>query len=141
VIEPAWHLFIESMQKVTNVDQVLEGHYSMVNSILDDAMLTNQNLLATMIKLLSYCLMFSEKILIESKLQSPSPDDSAVSEIAIPNHIYTIEELTEKFNTELVGFLRDVRSCNQSSKVTNIIYRYIFKYSNGVYQLALWVIR
>jgi hypothetical protein len=117
------------MSKVTNVDQVLEGHVSMVNSILDDSMLTNPSLLARMTTLLSLCLQFSEKILGGSN--ASSADDSSTSTHNLLTHLatlsVTIEELTHKFNRELVDFLREVRTIyqnpNQSSKVANIIYR------------------
>ncbi len=100
------------------MDEVLECHLAMVNSILDDSMLTSPSLLAKMTALLSLCLQFSDKILGGS--QENSTNFSSVNNI-------TIEELTQNFYKELVEFLREVSSIvqnpNQSSQVANIIYR------------------
>lgn len=106
---------------MTNVDEVLECHLAMVNSILDDSMLTSPSLLAKMTVLLSLCLQFSDKIL------GSSDDIQQLTNYSGAN--VTIEELTLNFYKELVEFLREV-SCivqnpNQSSKVANIIYRCI----------------
>lgn len=117
VIEPAWHTFITTLAKVTNVNEVLNCHLAMVNSILDDSMLTSPSLLAKMTALLSLCLQFSDKILGSSENQL----------VSFQNLNVTIEELTRSFTKELVEFLREVSSIvqnpNQSSKVANIIYR------------------
>lgn len=104
------------MGKVTNVDEVLTCHLTMVNSILDDSMLTNPSLLARMTTLLTLCSQFSEKMVRnpEELLDSTTPEVS-------------VEDLTQSFRKELVEFLREVshivQNPNQSSKVANIIYR------------------
>ena len=119
MIEPAWHTFIGTMSKVTNVDQVLDCHLTMVNSILDDSMLTNLILLEKMTTLLSLCLQFTEKLL--------NPDDPNSEQLSQFSSMLSVDELTESFNKELVNFLKEVSSVvqnpNQSSRIANIIYR------------------
>lgn len=129
VIEPAWHVFLATMNKVTNVDQVLTCHFDLLNSILTDSMLTSRSSLTMMSKLLSICLKFADKILSASDVRSHK-------NITTAN--LTIQDIAHQFNADLVEFLREVSSIvqdpNQSTKVANIIYRVNF---NGFYTEAL----
>ncbi|CAL8090112.1 unnamed protein product [Orchesella dallaii] len=125
VIEPAWHVFLSTMSKVTNVDQVLSCHFDLLNSILADSMLISRSSLSKMTALLSICLKFCDKILATSDLRShQNLQTSTVS----------VKELASQFFGKLAEFLFEVsvmvQDPNQSSKVANIIYRVNF---NGFY--------
>jgi hypothetical protein len=132
-VEPTWHIFLSTMSKVTNVDQVMDCHLHLVNTILDDSMLTNPDLLERMSKLLSLCLNFCEKMVgtpdkndksgksdPSSKVNSRAPKEKLKPE-------KKMEEMNKEFTSELVNFLSDIsrvmHNPNQSSKVINIIHR------------------
>jgi gamma-tubulin complex component 2 len=127
VIEPAWNAFLTTMQKVSNVDEVLECHLGMITSILDDSMLTIKVLLEKVTRILNLCLRFCKKI---SLMYSQNNFDA---------HIYEkICAADVKFSKMLVSFLKEVseisQSSNKSNKVGNIIHRMNF---NGYYTSSL----
>jgi len=139
VVEPAWHSFIETLHKVTNIDQVLDCHWGMISSILEDTMLTKPILLEKMTGLLSICLQFAEKIVVPDP-DDPDVDDQSRGEELLPQFgsMFTVDEIAESFHKELVDFLKAVArevqdpTPNQpnSSRLPNIIYRVNF---NGFY--------
>lgn len=125
VIEPAWHTFITTMSKVTNVDQVISCHFDLLNSILGDSMLLSRSTLIKMTSLLKICLRFADKILGQADVKTLKNLQTAG---------LSIRELADMFNAKLVEFLREVSAMvqdpDQSNKVANIIYRINF---NGFY--------
>ncbi|KAG8222679.1 hypothetical protein J437_LFUL015876, partial [Ladona fulva] len=62
VIEPSWHEFLENMEKVNNVDEVLLCHSNFLDICLNNCMLTNPSLLPTVHKLLGVCVKFADFI-------------------------------------------------------------------------------
>ena len=61
VLEPTWEDLIAkiSVGKVSNVDQVLQIHSDFLSTCLNDCLLSNTTLLATVKKLLGVCSEFS----------------------------------------------------------------------------------
>ena len=104
------------MQKVSNVDEVLECHMSMITSILDDSMLTIKILLEQITKILNLCLRFCKKI---SLMYDQNTADENIHD--------KIRAADLKFSKLLVNFLREVseisQNSNKSNKVGNIINR------------------
>ena len=59
VVEPAWNILVQSIAECTTIDEVLTKHGDFLNSCLHDCLLSSQQLLATVKKLLSVCAEFS----------------------------------------------------------------------------------
>ncbi|XP_037917407.1 gamma-tubulin complex component 2 homolog isoform X2 [Hermetia illucens] len=117
VIEPNWHNFIENMNKVENVDDVLVVHQDFLDLCLKNCMITDPTLLRSIVKLCNICLNFCEFIQTESSL---APTD-------------TFSERVKRFDLEftglLIGFLRqisDVASDNPSDRFINLVHRINF---------------
>ncbi|KAK7794541.1 hypothetical protein R5R35_009664 [Gryllus longicercus] len=62
VIEPNWVSFLNKMNKVNNIDDVLVCHSDFLDSCLKDSMLTNPDLLQNVYYLLDICMEFYEFI-------------------------------------------------------------------------------
>lgn len=62
VVEPNWHVFLEKMKTVENVDEVLVVHQDFIDSCLKNCMLTDANLLRNTSKLFKVCAKFCEFI-------------------------------------------------------------------------------
>ncbi|KAK7085564.1 Exportin 7 [Halocaridina rubra] len=62
VIERNWQTFLSKMQKVENVDEVLDFHSDFISSVLKDCMLTSPELLRIISKLTSICVSFANFI-------------------------------------------------------------------------------
>lgn len=118
VIEPNWHIFIQNMNKVENVDEVLSFHQDFLDSCLKNCMLTDTTLLnRSIFKLCNICLKFCEFIQSESSL---APND-------------TFSERVKRFDLEFTGLLigllkqiNDVASDNPSDRFINLVHRINF---------------
>ncbi|XP_017491550.1 PREDICTED: gamma-tubulin complex component 2 homolog isoform X4 [Rhagoletis zephyria] len=118
VIEPNWHIFIQNMNKVENVDEVLSFHQDFLDSCLKNCMLTDTTLLnRSIFKLCNICLKFCEFIQSESSL---TPND-------------TFSERVKRFDLEFTGLLigllkqiNDVASDNPSDRFINLVHRINF---------------
>ena len=64
VLEPSWHLFVDKIRKVDNVDQVISTHMELLNVCMKEAMLTDPQLLQTTTKLIKLCETFASFILV-----------------------------------------------------------------------------
>ncbi|XP_004536680.1 gamma-tubulin complex component 2 homolog isoform X2 [Ceratitis capitata] len=118
VIEPNWHIFIQNMNKVENVDEVLSFHQDFLDSCLKNCMLTDTTLLnRSIFKLCNICLKFCEFIQSESSMV---PSD-------------TFSERVKRFDLEFTGILiglikqiNDVASDNPSDRFINLVHRINF---------------
>lgn len=68
VIEPNWHEFLQRVGKVKNIDEVLKYHDDFLDQCLNNCMLTNANLLKTIIKLCNICIAFCNFIEVSGQL-------------------------------------------------------------------------
>ncbi|CAH8872819.1 unnamed protein product [Trichobilharzia szidati] len=62
IIEPAWHTFFMRLDKVSNLDELLESHLHFLEICLDDCLLANPKLLSLVGKLSVACVTFSNFI-------------------------------------------------------------------------------
>ena len=60
VLEPNWHSLEEKLKRVTTVDEVLKFHDTFLDKCLKECLLTNQQLVKVLTKLLITCKLFSE---------------------------------------------------------------------------------
>ncbi|XP_075155551.1 gamma-tubulin ring protein 84 isoform X2 [Haematobia irritans] len=118
VIEPNWHIFIQNMNKVENVDEVLSFHQDFLDSCLKNCMLTDATSLnRSIFKMCNICLKFCEFIQSESSM---APTD-------------TFSERVKRFDLEFTGLLigllkqiNDVASDNPSDRFINLVHRINF---------------
>ncbi|XP_023945921.2 gamma-tubulin complex component 2 isoform X2 [Bicyclus anynana] len=89
VIEPSWCHLIQSLDKVNNVDEVLERHNDFLESCLGDCMLTSPQLLKAVTTLCLVCVQFCtfmqemHKYFVDAELNSmlgPTYDSTDYSE-------------------------------------------------------------
>jgi gamma-tubulin complex component 2 len=62
VLEPNWHSFEEAMKSVTTVDEVLQHQNAFLEKCLHECLLTNEELLRTLHRISSNCLLFADSI-------------------------------------------------------------------------------
>lgn len=67
VIEPTWHTFVEKIECVENVDEVLEVHQDFLDDCLHNCMLKDPELLRLIGKLCDICLNFCKFIQVCKK--------------------------------------------------------------------------
>nr|NP_001162797.1 Gamma-tubulin ring protein 84, isoform D [Drosophila melanogaster]ACZ95331.1 Gamma-tubulin ring protein 84, isoform D [Drosophila melanogaster]AIG12976.1 FI21441p1 [Drosophila melanogaster] len=74
IIEPNWHIFIEKMKTVENVDNVLRLHQDFLDSCLKNCMLTeSSHLNRSIFKLCKICLKYCEFIQVSSSYSARVP--------------------------------------------------------------------
>ncbi|KAH8288930.1 hypothetical protein KR054_012439, partial [Drosophila jambulina] len=157
IIEPNWHIFIEKMQAVENVDNVLKLHQDFIDSCLKNCMLSeSSHLNRAIFKLCRICLKFcdfiqrSQRFFLDAELKSmvcDSSDDS--SDESDPECLYrpqletsldpadTFSERVKRFDLEftgiLISFLKKINIMakeNTADRFMNLVHRINF---NGFY--------
>ncbi|XP_034140427.1 gamma-tubulin complex component 2 homolog isoform X1 [Drosophila guanche] len=156
IIEPNWHIFIEKMKKVENVDNVLGLHQDFLDSCLKNCMLTeSSHLNRAIFKLCKICLKFcdfiqhSQRFFLDAELKSmvcDSSDDSV--DVEQGNSSWpqletsldptdTFSERIKLFDLEftglLISFLKQINNMakkNTSDRFMNLVHRINF---NGFY--------
>lgn len=130
VIEPNWHNFLETMSKVTNVDQVLSCHNDFLGSCMKDCMLTSPDLLQTVNVLVGVCVSFCR--FFEA---APSIECSSIP--LGENFEESISNFDEQFSVALICLLNKINELaaeDNSEKMLNVLYRMDFNsfYTNFV---------
>ncbi|KRK06576.1 gamma-tubulin complex component 2 homolog isoform X2 [Drosophila yakuba] len=118
IIEPNWHIFIEKMKTVENVDNVLRLHQDFLDSCLKNCMLTeSSHLNRAIFKICKICLKFCEFIQLETSLD---PAD-------------TFSERVKRFDLEftglLISFLKQINNMakkNTADCFMNLVHRINF---------------
>ncbi|XP_066974838.1 gamma-tubulin complex component 2-like isoform X2 [Macrobrachium rosenbergii] len=117
VIERNWQTFINKMQKVENVDEVLVFHNDFLKDCLKDCMLTSPELLRIISKLTSICVGFANFIEESPEPESSMHEDSqsfeqtiSKFELQFSGMIYTliekiVEQGREDYNDALVNVI------------------------------------
>ncbi|XP_033216784.1 gamma-tubulin complex component 2 isoform X3 [Belonocnema kinseyi] len=146
VIEPNWHLFLNKMSKVSNVDDVLSVHQDLQDSCLRECMLTDPDLLACITGICAVCIEFCEfmqhmgRYFVDAELTSmidDNQDDASEPEIdvSISSSAYgtSFEEkivfLDNKFTEVLMRLLEricDIGCDNNNEKLRNVLCRLDF---------------
>ncbi|XP_016977059.1 gamma-tubulin complex component 2 homolog isoform X2 [Drosophila rhopaloa] len=131
IIEPNWHIFIEKMKNVENVDNVLRLHQDFLDSCLKNCMLTeSSHLNRAIFKLCKICLKFCEFIQCETSLD---PAD-------------TFSERVRRFDLEftalLISFLTQITNMakkNTADRFMNLVHRINFNafYSDQMDKLCV----
>lgn len=62
VIEPNWHIFLEKLGRAKNIDEVMLYHQDFLDLCLKNCMLTDSDLLKTIIQLCNICIQFCDFI-------------------------------------------------------------------------------
>uniref|UniRef100_A0A0V0J4D9 Gamma-tubulin complex component n=2 Tax=Schistocephalus solidus TaxID=70667 RepID=A0A0V0J4D9_SCHSO len=76
VIEPTWHQFFQYLDKVDNIDDLLDAHMRCLEVCLDDCLLTSTDLLAVVGKLNVVCVNFANFL---NKMSASLLDDTCES--------------------------------------------------------------
>ncbi|XP_030382102.1 gamma-tubulin complex component 2 homolog isoform X2 [Scaptodrosophila lebanonensis] len=131
IIEPNWHIFIEKMKKVENVDNVLSLHQDFLDLCLKNCMLTeSSHLNRAIFKLCKICLGFCEFIQCESSLDQAD----------------TFGERVKRFDLEFTGLLisflkqiNDLAKDNTTDRFLNLVHRINFNsfYSDQIEKLCV----
>lgn len=126
VIEPNWVVFLASINKVNNVDDVLVCHLDFLDSCLKDCMLTNPTLLRTVNKLMAVCVQFCHFI-----QETPPPSPELQGNIVGDSDSFeqSIAKFNLQFTAVLVGLLDKISELgreNNNEKLLNVLYRLDF---------------
>ncbi|XP_051155643.1 gamma-tubulin complex component 2-like isoform X1 [Leptopilina boulardi] len=146
VIEPNWHLFLNKMSKVTNVDDVLSVHQDLQDSCLRECMLTDPDLLTCITGICATCVEFCEfmqhmsRYFVDAELTSmmgschddtsePEMDMSISSSADGTSFEEKISFLDNKFTEVLIRLLEricDIGCDNNNEKLRNVLCRLDF---------------
>ncbi|KAH8396173.1 hypothetical protein KR222_004543, partial [Zaprionus bogoriensis] len=159
IIDPNWHIFIEKMKSVENVDMVLKLHHDFLDLCLKNCMLTEtSHLNRAIFKLCKICLKFcefiqrSQRFFLDAELKSMVCDSSGEStdvseseqETSERPQVETSLDPTETFSERvnsfdleftgmLISFLKqinDLAKDNTADRFMNLVHRINF---NGFY--------
>ncbi|KAH8274889.1 hypothetical protein KR044_009347, partial [Drosophila immigrans] len=155
IIEPNWHVFIEKMTKVENVDEVLNLHQDFLDLCLKNCMLTEtSHLNRAIFKLCKICLTFcefiqrSQRLFLDAELKSmvcDSSDESTDQSDSEPDasdrpqdessmaQTETFSESVKRFDLEFTGMLisflkqiNDLAKENTGDRFMNLVHRINF---------------
>ncbi|KAI8125651.1 putative gamma-tubulin complex component 2 [Lucilia cuprina] len=153
VIEPNWHIFIQNMSKVENVDEVLSFHQDFLDSCLKNCMLTDTTALnRSIFKMCNICLKFcefiqkSQRFFLDAELTcmmcDSNDEDNSDSDHDFSSQKQsesslaptdTFSERVKRFDLEFTGLLigllkqiNDVASDNPSDRFINLVHRINF---------------
>lgn len=74
VIEPRWHAMETKVRGSETMDEVLAAHTELLDMVLKECLLTNQELLKILTKIMTFCLLFAEQVSLNSTF-TPHPHD------------------------------------------------------------------
>ncbi|KAM7350453.1 gamma-tubulin ring protein 84 isoform 1-T1 [Cochliomyia hominivorax] len=153
VIEPNWHIFIQNMSKVENVDEVLLFHQDFLDSCLNNCMLRDTTALnRSIFKMCNICLKFcefiqkSQRFFLDAELTcmmcDSNDEDNSDSDHDFSSQKQsessmaptdTFSERVKRFDLEFTGLLigllkqiNDVASENPSDRFINLVHRINF---------------
>eukprot|EP01083_Nonionella_stella_P277825 944645_1 len=137
-IEPSWHRFATNMRSATTVDEVIQFHDEFLGTCVRECLLTEQELLKTLSKILATCLHFAsytgrvatewrasmvsqagadnfgkkkkQKDLVEQRRMTIKIQSEQVRAIANDRaHLAGLQRLQSEFDTQLATFLTALR--------------------------------
>ncbi|KAF6021141.1 TUBGCP2 [Bugula neritina] len=152
VIDSYWTEFETSLKDVSNVDEVLNQHMNMLNKCLRDCMLTNPELLKTLSKLQSVCILYCNfmqrtyhsadvdqelsgltltsslqavpTITVQQKKNKQAMVAQHVSDMALDDSFYkTIANFDKNFTETLMQLLNAISELNAETKLLHILDR------------------
>ncbi|XP_055538248.1 gamma-tubulin complex component 2 homolog isoform X2 [Wyeomyia smithii] len=152
VIEPNWHIFYQNIKQIKNIDDVLNYHQDFLDQCIKNCMLTDPDLLKSIINLCNICIQFcaflaeAQRHFVDAELGSmlASTDDFSLSsesdyDIACqqdatsmePTETFSarVEHFRTDFTEQLMALLRkitDIATQNPSEKFINLIHRINF---------------
>ncbi|XP_042231927.1 gamma-tubulin complex component 2-like isoform X4 [Homarus americanus] len=146
VIERNWQTFINKMQKVENVDEVLAFHNDFLSGCLKDCMLTSPELLRMISKLTSICVSFANfiermrKYYLEAELWMSDERRDSIDREESPEPAATTHEDSQSFEQTISRFelqfsgmiytlmerISEMGRDNYNDALVNVIYRLDF---------------
>ncbi|XP_028047082.1 gamma-tubulin complex component 2 isoform X2 [Monomorium pharaonis] len=120
VVEPNWLKFINKMNKVSNVDDVLSVHQDLQDSYLKECMLTDPDLLGCITGICAICVEFCNFMQIENSSTTKDGTES-FEEI-----IVSLDERFTKVLTRLLDRICDLGCDNNNEKLLNVLCRLDF---------------
>lgn len=66
VIEPLWQKFLQKMESVRNVDEVLAAHKSFTDELAQQGMMHSPELVQAIVQICNVCIRFSQMVLTEN---------------------------------------------------------------------------
>lgn len=121
VIEPNFHMFLEKLQKVNNIDEVLQYHGEFLEHCLQNCMITSPDLLECITELCNLCLEFSNLLIAESESKYT---------LAIQGKVDTFSILFTETLLKFLHKINEASSQNSNAKFVSLIHRINF---NSVY--------
>ncbi|XP_041449373.1 gamma-tubulin complex component 2 homolog isoform X2 [Drosophila obscura] len=147
IIEPNWHIFIEKMKKVENVDNVLRLHQDFLDSCLKNCMLTeSSHLNRAIFKLCKICLKFCDFIQFNVWELLPRKENTNVWLETSLDATDTFSECIKRFDLEftglLISFLKQINKMakkNTADRLMNLVHRINFNafYSDQMEKLCV----
>ncbi|XP_029174888.1 gamma-tubulin complex component 2-like isoform X2 [Nylanderia fulva] len=120
VVEPNWLKFINKMNKVSNVDDVLSVHQDLQDSYLKECMLTDPDLLGCITGICAICVEFCNFMQIDNVSTAKDGTGSFEETIA------SLDERFTKVLTCLLDRICDLGCDNNNEKLLNVLCRLDF---------------
>lgn len=118
VIEPNWHILMEKMKIVQNVDDVISIHQDFLHVCLENCMLNYPEMLNAVMNLCGVCLKFCKFI-----------ENSASAQVTV-EWSQNVEEFAQEFNAFLIELLRWINDLSIETtagvKLINLVCRINF---------------
>lgn len=160
VLEPNFHKFKENLAKVKTVDEILELHNTFLDQCLKECLLTDQNLLKIVIKIVNCCFFFSrimhkqtmtiqeedtvltaKSMVLDDKggasayckyrqTKIKAERESAKRTITDSGYKNMIDKFTRTFDSNLKQFMNAIKASHYDPYIANLLMRLDF---NGYY--------
>ncbi|GAB1597452.1 gamma-tubulin complex component 2-like [Argonauta hians] len=145
VIEPNWHIFLNKMETVSNIDDVLLHHGDFLHNCLKEGMMTNVDLLRIIHKLMVVCITFCNRIrrfnesleglpekswlTLTNSLQATNPEDPQKYKISKK----VVAKAMDEESTEHLGTVISMFEANFNKLLTELMVYMI--HGNGEHSL------
>lgn len=132
VIEPKWHIFLNRMETVSNIDDVLNHHGDFLHSCLEVCMMTNVGLLQIIHKLMVVCITFCNCI---KRLNDSLEAKSKESWVTLTNSLQATQKEDIKNKKTAAKVVAEVMDDESTEHLGNMICQFEQNFSQLMLQL------
>ena len=109
VVEPAWHEFMKGVERSERIDHVVEAHGIFLDRCLRECLFGDQELLRVLMKLMTTCLLFAERMISFSDSQDlgGNPISRTSSSATIEDVLSNRRRDRESVNSQRTNLIRN----------------------------------
>jgi len=141
VVEPAWHEFMVKVEKSDRIDHVVEAHDLFLDRCLRECLFGDQELLRVLMKLMTTCLLFAERMIAFSDSQdlqgnpiSKSPSSTSIEDVLSGRRRDRSSVNAQRSNMIRDEVLQEVRSLSSVFLLSKFLLNFIISLFRGCWE-------